>query len=132
MSSARVGCAAAEVVFAVGTDSEVGGVAVDADLAAEFQGVLTLRDGEVLLALEEIAVDAVMTEPPAELKASYKPSLNLTAGSVRLGVGNGGVERVTLKVDVDGDGRGDVTGEGEDQVALAVDIVHAEGGSIAV
>ena len=52
----RVGGAAAEVVFAVGADAEVCGVAIEARLGAELEGVAAGGSGEVLLALEEIAV----------------------------------------------------------------------------
>ena len=40
-----------------------------------------------------------MTEPAAALNGSKRPSSNLTAGSVRLVVGNPGVERVMLMDD---------------------------------
>ena len=54
----RVGGAAAEVVFAIGADAEVGGVAIEADFAAGLEGVTAGGEGEVLLRLEEVAVDA--------------------------------------------------------------------------
>ena len=37
-----------------------------------------------------------MTDPPEALKGSYKPSPNMTAGSVWSAVGNDGVVRVKL------------------------------------
>src|ERR1700746_4011787 len=56
--------------------------------------------------------NADITEPAPLLYASYRPSLNLRAGSVWFGVTNEGVVRVKLN-DVDQRKRGDaVRGEG--------------------
>ena len=55
-STWRIDGAAAEVVFSVGADAEVGGVAIEAYLAAGLDGVPAVGEGEVQLALEEIAV----------------------------------------------------------------------------
>ncbi len=52
----RIHGAAAEVVLAVGAHAEVAGVAVQAGFYAPLPGVLGVRPGEVLLALEEVAV----------------------------------------------------------------------------
>jgi hypothetical protein len=75
-----IGGSAAEVVFAVGADAEVGGVAIDADFEAGLNAWVG-GEGDVLAALEEIAV-GLHHRAGAELKASKRPSLNLTAGSV--------------------------------------------------
>src|SRR5439155_4997144 len=54
--------------------------------------------------------NADITEPAALLYASYRPSLNLRAGSVWFGVTNEGVVRVRLN-DVDQRKRGDARSE---------------------
>ena len=51
-----IGRAAAEVVFAIGADAEVGGVAIDADLRAGLEGMAAGGVGDVLAAVEEVAV----------------------------------------------------------------------------
>ncbi len=51
----RVDGSSAEVVFAVGTDAEVGGVAIEAGFYAGLNDVAAGCPGEVLLALEEVS-----------------------------------------------------------------------------
>jgi hypothetical protein len=52
----RIGGASAKVVFAVRASAEIGGVAVQPELAARLNDVPPGNDGEALLSLEEVAV----------------------------------------------------------------------------
>ncbi len=51
-----IGRAAAKIVFAVGADAEVGGVAIEARLEAGLEGMARGGEGEILSALKKIAV----------------------------------------------------------------------------
>ena len=53
-----IGGASAKVIFAIGADTKVGGVAVQAHLASRPEGVAGGGEGKILAQLEEIAVDA--------------------------------------------------------------------------
>ena len=52
----RVGGAAAEVVFAIGADAEVGGVAVETGFETGFDNVAGAREGDQLAGMDEVAV----------------------------------------------------------------------------
>ena len=53
-----IGGASAKVIFAIGADTKVGGVAVQPHLGACLEGVAGGGEGKILAQLEEIAVDA--------------------------------------------------------------------------
>ncbi len=57
---------ATKVIFAIGADTEVGGVAVQAHLSPHFEGVAGGGEGKILAPLEEIAVDADDAFRPAD------------------------------------------------------------------
>src|SRR5271163_2085005 len=52
----RISRASAEVVFVIGTDAEISGVAIEANFTAGLDHVICSDDGEALLPLKEISV----------------------------------------------------------------------------
>ena len=122
----RIGGASAEVVFAVGADSEIGRVAIQPDFAAGLDGVLPGDDGEVLLALEEIAIGG-HDRSASGVESLVEPVVELDGG---VGVVRGGKLRGgSGKADraLKGEARRDGAGVGDNAVALMVHISDAEG-----
>src|ERR1700734_2728752 len=122
-----VGGASTKIVFAVGTDAEVRGVAIEEGLKSGFEGVAAGGPGEKLTALEEISIDL-------DHRARRRiEGLEKAVVEADCGVGVvGGWESRSGASDADGGKQSEARRDGARisaiHVSLPVDVGGAEGG----